>query len=243
MAAACAGSWSRSRRRSATIAQTCASARASRARRRLPHPPDRAVLVQRGQQLRHALAGRGRRDQDIGTLGPAAASRPPPRGAEATSIARSCAAVRCAPGLVALVDHDQVGDLEQARLDRLDLVAHLGRLEHDRRVRRGRDLDLALPGPDGLDQDEVEAGGVEDRSGRRRGRGQTAGMAARRHRADEHVAVAGIGLHPNPVAEQRTAGDRARRIDRDDRHRPAGLPDLRDQRGDERRLARARAAR
>ena len=143
-------------------------------------------------------------------------------------------------GLVALVDHDQVGDLEQARLDRLDLVAHLGRLEHDRRVRRGGDLDLALPGPDGLDEDEVEAGRIEHRSGGRRGRGQTAGVSARRHRADEHVAVAGIGLHPNPVTEKRTAGDRARRIDRDDRHRPAGLPDLRDQRRHERRLARAR---
>ncbi len=54
--------------------------------------------------------------------------------------------------LVALVDDDQVGDLEQPGLDRLDLVAHLGRLEDDGRVRGGRHLDLALPGPDGLDR-------------------------------------------------------------------------------------------
>ena len=59
--------------------------------------------------------------------------------------------------LVALVDDDEVGDLEQAGLDGLDLVAHLGRLEHDGRVGRGRDLDLALARPDRLDEHEVEA--------------------------------------------------------------------------------------
>ena len=174
---------SRARRRSATIAQTCASARASLAAADAPAAPGRAVAVQRGEQLRHAVAGRRGRDQDLGSLGPrpgrapsaAASTRAAPT---ATSIARSWAAVRWAPGLVALVDDDEVGDLEQAGLDRLDLVAHLGRLEDDRRVGRGRDLDLALAGPDGLDEDQVEAGGVEDGGGgasrsrpaRRRGR-------------------------------------------------------------------------
>ena len=52
---------------------------------------------------------------------------------------------------------------------RLDLVAHLGRLDDDRRVGDRRDLDLALPGADRLDEDELEAAGVED-GGRRRGR-------------------------------------------------------------------------
>ena len=111
----------------------------------LPVATGRAVAVQRGEQLRHAGAGRGGRDQDLGPLRPRAdRRRRRPRGAVATSIARSWAAVRCGARLVALVDDDQVGDLEQAGLDRLDLVAHLGRLEHDRRVRRGRHLDLAL---------------------------------------------------------------------------------------------------
>ena len=212
-------------------------------RRRLPHPPDGAMLVQRGQELRHAVAGRGGRDQDLRAL------RSRPRTSIAAARRRGDEhrpQLRRRPlraGLVALVDDDEVGDLEQARLDRLDLVAHLGRLEDDGRVGRGRDLDLALPGPDGLDEDEVEARRVEDGRGGRRGRGETAGVAARRHRADEHVAVARVGLHPDAVAEQRTAGDRARRVDGDDRHRATGLPDLRDQRRDERRLARSRAAR
>ena len=63
---------------------------------------------------------------------------PTPATGAATSIARSWAAVRCGPGPVALVDDDDVGHLEQAGLDRLDLVAHLGRLEDDRRVGRRR---------------------------------------------------------------------------------------------------------
>ena len=172
--------------------------------------------------------GRGR------SVGPTCSRRRP--GA-ATSIARSWAAVRCGPGPIALVDDDDVGDLEQAGLDRLDLVAHLGRFEDDGRVGRRGDLDLALAGPDRLDEDEVEADRVEDRAGRPGRRGQPAGVAAGGHRPDEHVAVAGVGLHPDPVAEDRPAGDRARRVDRDDRDRPAGPPDLGDERRDERRLA------
>ena len=142
--------------------------------------------------------------------------------------------------LVALVHHDEVGDLEQPGLDGLDLVAHLGCLEHDRRVRGGRHLDLALAGPDGLDEHEVEARGVQHgRSGRGRG-GEAARMAARRHRADEHVAVARVGLHPNAVAEERAPGDRRGRVHGHDRDRPTGSPNLRDERCDEGRLARAR---
>ena len=143
------------------------------------------------------------------------------------------------PGPVALVDHDDVGHLQQAGLDRLDLVAHLGRLDDDRRVGRGGHLDLALARADGLDQDRVEARGVED-SGRGRGRRrESAGVAARRHGADEDAVVGGVGLHPDAVAQDGAAGDRAGRIDRDDGHRPPGAAQLRDQRRHERALARA----
>ena len=65
-------------------------------------------------------------------------------------------------------------------------------------------------------------------------------MPARRHRSDEDVAIGGIGLHPDAIAEQRAAGDRARWIDGDDRDRPAGPPNLRDEGRDERGLARSR---
>ena len=175
------GRRSRSRSRSPTIAHTCASARAGGLRR---GPVVGAVgppRVERGEQLGHALAGRGRREQDLGALGPG------PDGGRAVAGA-DWRGDEHRPELggrplgarpVALVDDDDVGHLEQARLDRLDLVAHLGRLEHDGRVGGGRDLDLALAGPDRLDEHQVEAGGVED--GRRRAarRGEAAGVAPR----------------------------------------------------------------
>ena len=127
-------------------------------------------------------------------------------------------------GPVALVDDDDVGDLEQARLDGLDLVAHLRRLEDDRRVGRGRHLHLALAGADRLEQDHLEAGGVENgRGGHRRGR-QPAGMPARGHAPDEDAVVGRVGLHPHAVAQDRAAGDRRGRVHGDDGDGAAGGP-------------------
>ena len=149
------------RNRSPTIAQTCASARARRAAAARP-----GVRGRRGAgRGRRAAPGRRRRSwrsstQDLGPLR-ARALRPTthrprrPRGGDEHRPELGGGPLRAGP--VALVHDDEVGDLEQPGLDRLDLVAHLGRLEDDRRVGRGRDLDLALAGPDGLDEDQVEA--------------------------------------------------------------------------------------
>ena len=63
---------------------------------------------------------------------------------------------------VGLVDDEHVGDLEQARLDRLDVVAQAGDRHDDRRVRRPHHVDLVLPDADGLDQDPLKAHRVED---------------------------------------------------------------------------------
>ncbi len=46
-------------------------------------------------------------------------------------------------------------------------------------------------------------------------------LTARRHAADEHVAVGRVRLHPQPIAENRAAGERAGRIDGDDADRLA----------------------
>ena len=59
----------------------------------------------------------------------------------------------------------------------------------------------------------VAAGRVEHPQ-RVRGRpGQPAEVAAGGHRADEHALVGGVLAHPDPVAEQRAAGERRRRVD------------------------------
>ena len=65
-------------------------------------------------------------------------------------------------------------------------------------------------------------------------------MAPRRHRADEHARVGRVLLHAYAVAEQRTAGERRRRVDRQHADPLAAAPQLADQRGRRRRLADAR---
>ena len=146
-------------------------------------PAGSPMAVQGDQQLVDALAGGGGGHEDVGALRarpvgplPRPDLRARPGDEHRAELRRG--AQRAGP--VALVDHDEVGHLEEPRLDRLDLVAHLGRLEHDRRVGGGRDLDLALAGPDRLDEDEVEAGGVHHRGRGRGRRGKPAGVAARR---------------------------------------------------------------
>ena len=64
------------------------------------------------------------------------------------------------PGLllavaVGLVDRDHVGDLEDALLDALELVAGAGQGEEQERVDHPGDGDLGLADADGLDQHHV----------------------------------------------------------------------------------------
>src|SRR3989304_1785329 len=173
----------------------------------------RLAPIERPQQLGHALAAEGGREQDVRALGarasrlgrhpivlPAHGQHRPPLGSRA---------VCPRPG--ALVDDDEVGHLEEPRFDGLYLVPHLGRLHHDRRVGDGGHLDLGLAGAHGLDEAQREAHGVEDgRRGHGR-RGQPSRVAARGHGADEDVAVAGVCLHAHAVTEDGAAGGGARR--------------------------------
>ncbi|OIQ64801.1 hypothetical protein GALL_536470 [mine drainage metagenome] len=143
---------------------------------------------------------------------------------------------------VALVHHQDVGDFEDAGLDRLHLVAQAGGADDDAGVGVAADLHLRLAGADGLDDHRVETGGIEqvdDLAGAAR---QSAQVSARRNGADEHrVAVVVVG-HAHPVAEQGAAADRAGGIDRQHRDAPAAPQQLHQQRVDQRRLARARRA-
>src|SRR5690242_11173090 len=125
------------------------------------------------------------------------------------------------------VDDETVGDLEQARLDRLDAVAEAGDGHDDDRVGDLHYLELDLPDADGLDEDDVAAERVEradDVAGRGR---QPARAASRRHAPDEDARVAGVPLHADAIAEDRPAGERTRRIDGDDADAPTFLADER----------------
>ena len=62
---------------------------------------------------------------------------------------------------VGLVDHEDVRDLQNPGLCRLDAVTHAGREQHERRIGGGGDLDLGLTNADRLDENHVEAGAIE----------------------------------------------------------------------------------
>lgn len=97
-----------------------------------------------------------------------------------------------------------VGDLENSRLDRLDLVAEPRRRHHHDRVRCADHVDFVLADADGFDQHQIETGGVEHVDGIQRRRRQAALRAAGRHRADEHAGIARDLAHSHPIAEDRS---------------------------------------
>ena len=73
----------------------------------------------------------------------------------------------------------------------------------------------AWPDADGLDEHDVAAGALQHPHRLRGGRGEPAEVAAAGHRPDVDARVGGVVLHADPVAEDRAAGERAGRVDRE----------------------------
>ncbi len=140
---------------------------------------------------------------------------------------------------IGLVDDDDVGDFQQARLGRLYRVARTGVEDHDRRVGDRGDLDFGLPDPDRLQHDQVvgQRGEQPDR-GRNRC-GQSTEVTACGHRSDEHVGVVDMRGHSNPVTQQRSPAVGRRRVDGEHRDAHLTFAIRTDQGADRRRLARA----
>ncbi len=146
------------------------------------------------------------------------------------------------PGLVGtlavgLVDDEDVGDLHQAGLVRLHAVAPPGVDDDDGGVRLAGDLDLDLADADGLDEDPTAPDRIEGSDGFGGCEREPAEVAACRHRTNEHPGVGCMVLHPYPVAENRTAGERRRGIDRKDGDLQLERTEMLDDRRGERRLA------
>lgn len=66
---------------------------------------------------------------------------------------------------VGFVDHEDIGHLENAGLDRLNAVAHPGGHQHECGVGETRHLHFALAHPDRFEQDDVKARRVQDAQG------------------------------------------------------------------------------
>lgn len=102
---------------------------------------------------------------------------------------------------VGLVDHHQIGDLQQPRLGGLDGVARTGVEDHHGRVGDCGDLDLGLPDAHRLQHDQVVGQCGQQPDGRGDCGGESAQVAAGGDRADQHVGVVDVGGHPDPVSQ------------------------------------------
>ena len=119
-------------------------------------------------------------------------------------------------GQVRLVDHEDIGDLEDAGLDDLDGVAARRRRDHHGGVGRLHDLELGLADTDGLEQASIAAGRIEEADRLACGGGEPSEVAASRHAADEYTGVERVPDHSHPISEDRPAGKGAGGIDSDD---------------------------
>jgi hypothetical protein len=118
---------------------------------------------------------------------------------------------------VGLVHRDDVGQLEHALLDPLELVAGAGQGQQQERVGHLGHQRLRLAHADGLDEQDVVAGGGHDDQ-RFPGRaGDPAQRARRRRRAHERGRVGGEPGHAGLVAEDAAAAAGRRRVDRQHR--------------------------
>ncbi len=137
---------------------------------------------------------------------------------------------------VGLVDDEDVGDLQQAGLVGLHAVSPPRVHHHHGGIGGGRDLHLDLAHPDRLDHHPRKAGRVEHPQRLRGRQGEAAEMTAGGHRADEHLRVEGVVLHPDPVPEDGAPAERGGRVDGEHRHLGVGGAGHADEPVGERRL-------
>ena len=114
-----------------------------------------------------------------------------------------------------LVDRDHVGEVEHVDLLELGGGAELRRHHVERAVDERHDRRVALADARRLDDDQVEAGGLQHVDHVVEVLGQLVGAAGGEGAEEDTVAVEGV--HPDPVAEQRSATLATGRVDGDHR--------------------------
>jgi hypothetical protein len=81
---------------------------------------------------------------------------------------------------VGLVEHDHIGQFDDALLDRLQVVASVRQLQQHEHVGHAGHRSFRLADTDGFDDDHVEAGRLAHQHGFARARRDTAQTAGRR---------------------------------------------------------------
>src|SRR2546426_776853 len=158
----------------------------------------RAVLLDRFEELGQPVAGLGRRANDRGLPRAVFGEREHLRQV-ARGLVRS--------GTVRLVYDEHVGDLEDPRLDRLDVVAETRDRHQTDGIDDANDVDLLLTDANGLDEYDVGPERVEHVHDPGRRAGETAGVPATCHRTNEDALVEEPLAHPDAVAEDGAAAE------------------------------------
>ena len=143
---------------------------------------------------------------------------------------------------VGLVDGQKVGQLEDALLDALQFVPRPGQQQDEETINHAADEHLALAHAHGLDQHDIEAGGLAEHDRLAGAPGHAAKLATARRRTDERLRPARQGFHAGLVPEDAAVRHRAARVHGEHGHTPAGVAELHAERIDEGALARARGA-
>src|SRR5512141_3189312 len=103
------------------------------------------------------------------------------------------------PGPVSFVDDQDVGDLQDAGLDGLDLIAHARGFDDERGMRQTSHIHFALSCAYRFDNDNLVACGGKDLYDGSRLLRKAAQRATRSHRADENARIAGQVTHAYAV--------------------------------------------
>ncbi len=117
--------------------------------------------------------------------------------------------------LVSLIDDEDVANLHDSGLDRLNIVTHARHQHHHGNIGCFDYFDLVLTDADCFDDDLRVTGGIENRDCIDRRSRQSAEIAACRHGANENTFVQAERLHPYPVTQDRSARKWTRRVDCD----------------------------
>ena len=120
------------------------------------------------------------------------------------------------PREVCLINDQNVGDLQDASLDRLDIVSQTGSFDHQSRMRQPGYIHLRLPRSNGFDQDNFISSRIQNLDHTGSGARQPAQRAARGHRSDENASITRQIAHANAVSEQGASSKWTGRIHRHD---------------------------
>ena len=118
---------------------------------------------------------------------------------------------------VGLVDRDHVGEFDDAFLDALQFVAGARQHQREKEIRHVGDGGFRLPDANGLDQNDIEARSLAQQHRLACLRCDAAERTRRRRGTNEGVRIDGKLCHARLVAQNRAAGARRRRIDRQNR--------------------------